>query len=94
MSDKLRCVLLIDDNASDNFLHKRILRRANCAAHIEVFESASEALAQLTEPEMAGFPRPELILRDINMPGMTGWEFIEAHAQLPANSAATSSLRC
>lgn len=76
-------VLLIDDSEADNFLHQRILRRLQFARRIEVRYSAEEALAYLSSHVEGAYPRPDLILLDINMPGMNGWDFVDAYAQLP-----------
>lgn len=79
---KLKRILLIDDNEADNFLHERVIRKANCAEHIIAKESAIEALAYLQSAENGVFPQPDLIFLDINMPGMNGWEFLEEYDKL------------
>lgn len=79
MSTLLKTVLLIDDNEADNFLHLRTLRRRNCAHEVVVFQDAAEALAYLSTPQAGRYPCPDLIFLDINMPGMNGWEFLEAY---------------
>lgn len=77
----LKCVMLIDDNKIDNFFHERVLRKNNVAEQIIAMESGSDALAYLSDIQNA---RPDLIFLDINMPGMTGWEFLD-HYELLAN---------
>jgi hypothetical protein len=36
MKKKLNSVLLVDDNESDNFLHKRIIEKANITDNVEI----------------------------------------------------------
>lgn len=82
MKRKLNCVLLIDDYKADNFLHKMILDRADIANKVVAVESGPEALAYLQSSENGAYPQPDLIFLDLNMPGMDGWEFLDAYEQL------------
>ena len=81
MKKKLKCIMLIDDNPNDNFFHERIISRVNCADSILIKETALEALSCIEKGEA----RPELIFLDVNMPAMTGWEFLEAYNGLEAD---------
>ncbi|MBC7426684.1 MAG: response regulator [Bacteroidia bacterium] len=74
MNYKLKCVMLIDDNEADNRYHELILQENNATEKIRVAENGHEALELLNECEA-----PELILLDINMPRMNGWEFMETY---------------
>jgi CheY-like chemotaxis protein len=84
MKKKLNCVLLVDDNEADNFLHKKILEKSGITDHIEIVMNGKEALDFLTgklrcgQTESSNCP-PELIFLDINMPVMDGWEFLEEY---------------
>lgn len=80
----LSSVLLIDDMKSDNFLTTRIIRRAQIAGAVEICLSGGEGLTLLREKIAAGTPVPDLLLLDINMPGMNGWEFLHQYDELPA----------
>ena len=87
MKKKLNCVLLVDDNESDNFLHKRIIEKAGIAHSIEIAMNGQEALDFLTTKGNCGksvnaYCQPELILLDINMPVMDGWEFLDDYYKL------------
>jgi len=73
-------VLLIDDNESDNEFHKIMLRRAGFTGDIVFYESATHALRDLRG--YIGQPSRTLLLLDINMPGMNGFEFVEQATSL------------
>ncbi len=75
----LNTILLVDDYDADTFLYKRVIRSSGAAEQVEVARNGQEALDYLARAEQP----PELILLDINMPVMNGWQFLEAYAGLP-----------
>lgn len=82
---KLNCILLVDDDEITNFLNKKILQNVDAAHHIVAVESGEEALDYLCgkgKYENANLPKPDLILLDINMPGISGFEFMEEYKTL------------
>jgi CheY-like chemotaxis protein len=85
MTTTLRRVLLIDDNPADLFLHRRVLTKAGCAERVDQCETGPQALEYLQTGDAGRPPHPELIFLDINMPGMNGWEFLDAYEELPAD---------
>jgi CheY-like chemotaxis protein len=78
----IRSVMLIDDNESDNFFHERVIRRYDPGITVIAWESGQEALDYLRARQEQREAPPDLIFLDINMPGMNGWEFIEAYQTL------------
>lgn len=82
---KLDLVMLVDDDADENFVNTRTLRRAKMAEDIIAFENPLEALAYL---EDAGNPVVDVIVLDINMPEISGFEFLERHKTLPVGRQA------
>jgi CheY-like chemotaxis protein len=73
---KLNSVLLIDDDDVVNTLNSIVLRKSGLVENIQSVMSGSEGLATLSSCEKDN-SWPSVIFVDINMPGMTGWEFIE-----------------
>lgn len=82
MRNKLKCILLIDDNEADNFIHELIISEANCTEQIVSVQGGAEALEYLKNNSINSLPQPDLAFLDINMPGMNGWEFLEEYAKL------------
>jgi len=87
MENKLNCILLIDDDIATNFINKKIIQKANIIDHVQVALNGKEAIEYITskgkfESDNNKYPKPQMILLDINMPVMDGWEFIEAYQNL------------
>ena len=88
MIEKLNCIMLIDDNPDDNFIHERVINKTGKVNEVVVVESGEEALRYLKKHENHGEGNPDLIFLDINMPGMNGWEFLEEYEKLSAEQKA------
>lgn len=82
MKKEIDCVMLIDDHHPTNVLHRLAIENSGCVKKIFVFENGPDALAYLKEPFGIEHPKPEIIFLDINMPGMTGWEFLDVYKNL------------
>ena len=74
-SAPLKTVMLIDDEGVDRMIYRRVLNRSKLVDEVIEFEYARDALEYLRGP---GRPQVCLIFLDINMPGMNGFEFLEA----------------
>ena len=67
---KIESVLLIDDDNIANFLHTRVMQMSG-VSNIKTALNGKEALDSLSDFQ------PDLMLVDINMPVMDGFQFIE-----------------
>lgn len=76
MKKRLNTVLLVDDDEPTNFFHKLVISRSGLCEDLHVCSSALEALNWLKSKQN---PKPDLIFLDINMPSMSGWEFLDAY---------------
>ena len=76
-------VMLVDDNDIDLFLNKKFLRVAGITDNTISFNSALEALNYLKHN--ANFPEklPSIILLDIQMPIINGFQFLELFEEIP-----------
>ena len=72
-------ILLINDDPSVNHLNKLIIDLSPVEAKVSEHTKAKVALEELSTGQMD----PELILLDINMPEMDGWDFAKSYHSLP-----------
>lgn len=78
----INLVALIDDDEIASFIGKKIIEKTNLVNQIKFFSSGDEAISFLkfnaNHPDLL----PEIILLDLNMPLMDGFEFLEAFIKL------------
>lgn len=66
-------VLIVDDNEGVLFLHELMVEESGLSDDIKTFNSAEKALTFLDQGSSQDF---KTIFLDLNMPGMSGWDFI------------------
>lgn len=70
-----RSICIIDDDQIYQIIVRKIVAKAEIFNKVACYENSNEALTDLRSSETS---LPNLILLDINMPGMDGWEFLTA----------------
>src|ERR1051325_1379805 len=81
MDTKQFTVLLVGDDLNDIFLVKRAFRIARLATPLQVVTDGQEAIHYLSGhgryADRQAHPLPQLLVMDINMPRLTGFEVLE-----------------
>lgn len=67
-------VWMIDDNLGDSILMEEAILRTSLNINLTYIDNAQEALQRLQETSPDSYPN--LLIVDLNMPGMNGLEFI------------------
>jgi len=76
-------VMLIDDNIIDLKINSKIIQISKLFDEIIQCQSAEEAISYFTRHSNALDKLPNLILLDIQMPEMDGFEFLDNYKLLP-----------
>lgn len=79
---KVDLAYIIDDDEIIIYLTDKLLMKADFCERVEKFTSAEEALSRLEFCKKTNENIPDVILFDLNMPNMSGWEFIEEFRKL------------
>ena len=82
----LNSILLIDDDEATNFLNEATIEDMNLDLRIYTVYNAQDGLDFLNKTgkfdDRTSNTDPGIIFLDINMPGMSGWDFLEEYDKL------------
>lgn len=79
---KFNDVFVVDDDKIFHFIIKKLLANNNIDVSPEFFENGLQALNGIKGKLDRGETPPDLILLDINMPVLDGWQFLEEYIKL------------
>jgi CheY-like chemotaxis protein len=82
----VRRIMLVDDNRDDIFFHTRTIKKSHPEIEVVPMVDAVLAIDYLKLALRNERPPVDLILLDINMPGMSGWDFLDEYASLAGDA--------
>jgi CheY-like chemotaxis protein len=78
----MKRVWLIDDDEVFVFLTKKLITASEQEVSLETYINGQDAIDRLHEVAADEDALPDLILLDLNMPVMDGWEFLNAYQEV------------
>ena len=75
-------ILIVDDDKLLNKINEKVLVAAGMVKELHVALNGMEALEYLRVRINRNYPLPEIIITDLHMPVMDGFEFLDRYAEL------------
>ncbi|HYG04149.1 MAG TPA: response regulator [Chryseosolibacter sp.] len=75
-------ILIVDDDKLLNKINEKVLVAAGLVKELHVALNGMEALEYLRVRINRNYPLPEIIIMDLHMPVMDGFEFLDRYAEL------------
>ncbi|RTY72680.1 response regulator [Flavobacterium bomense] len=72
-----KAIWIVDDDAIYQIIVNKIIQRSEIFSRVSSFKNGKEAIDHLHIAVENNAALPDIILLDINMPIMDGWEFME-----------------
>lgn len=72
-----KTIWIVDDDAIYQIIANKIIQRSGMFSAISSFKNGKEAIEYLYNAAASNANLPDIILLDINMPIMDGWEFMD-----------------
>lgn len=86
MNKKFKCTLVVDDDPISCFINQRIIELTHITQHVKVVHNGEEAI-DFIHKSFKETPKdqhlPDLIFLDLNMPVMSGFEFLSVFQDFP-----------
>ncbi len=82
---KIDLACIIDDDPIFIFGIKKVMQLADACSNFLIYRNGKEALDALTSLISANEELPDIILLDLNMPILDGWQFLERFVKVPVS---------
>jgi len=79
---KYKTICIIDDEPINQFIVRTIIKTISTEIKTLSYENGEEAILSLTQSLVSKDHLPDIILLDINMPVMGGWQFMDEFIKL------------
>ncbi len=80
---KKNIIWIVDDDATYQIIINKIIQKSEIFTSCASFKNGKEAINALSNISQDIEALPDIILLDINMPVMDGWEFMEEMKMIP-----------
>lgn len=77
METKHSRFIIVDDDPINNFITERVIKNISPQAEVKTFTQPEEGLDYVISTFAKADNGKAILLLDVNMPTMTGWQFIE-----------------
>ena len=84
---KIEKVCIIDDDPIFIYGTKRLMAEIDFYDEVVIFQDGQDAIDGLNAITENGETFPSVILLDLNMPIMNGWEFLESFTKIPNDNS-------
>ena len=85
-------VCIIDDDHIFIYGVKRLMEETSFCDDLIVYQNGQDALNELKGKASQGEDLPAIIFLDLNMPMMTGWEFLDEYLQIEDRDPTVSKI--
>ena len=88
----INSMYVIDDDRKYHFLLKNLFKQNGININATFFNNGQEAIEAIKFTKTGESEMPDLILLDVNMPIMNGWQFLEEYSKIRDGLVKTSTV--
>ena len=85
-------ILLVEDEDINNYIATKLIKKALPGSAVTSCSNGRQALELLTETKNDTSKLPDIILLDISMPIMNGWQFLDEYNRKKIDPAGKSAI--